>query len=67
MEEQLTVREVLEITINNLKGITIPIELCDTVGQAILGSIRNLTACISAMDAQNADGGVYDGSDPDPE
>jgi hypothetical protein len=65
--EQLTVREVLEITINNLKGIQIPVELCDTVGQAIVGSIRNLTACVNAMDAQNADGGENDGSDADPE
>lgn len=67
MEQQLTVREVLEITIQNLKGITLPVELCDSVGQAILGSIRNLTACINAMDAQKADGGEDDGADADPE
>jgi hypothetical protein len=66
MNETLTVRQVLEITVNNLRGIMIPVELADTVGGAIVGSIRNLDMCIKAMDeAEN--GGATDGTEPDPE
>ena len=70
MDGKLTVREVLEITVNNLQGIMLPVELSETAGQTILGSIRNLTACINAMDRQeseNDDGGESDGSEADAE
>lgn len=64
-ENRMTVREVLEITVRNLKSIAVPVELMETIGQAVLGSIRNIEACIEAMDG--AGGGESDGRDPDPE
>jgi len=64
--ETMTVKEVLEITSRNLKTIMIPVELSETIGQAILGSIRNIDICLRAMEETN-DGGEGDGSDPDPE
>lgn len=64
-ENRMTIREVLEITVKNLKAIAVPVELMETIGQPVLGSIRNLEACISAMD--NAGGGESDGPAADPE
>jgi hypothetical protein len=48
-ENRMTVREVLEITVRNLKSIAVPVELMETIGQAVLGSVRNIEACIEAM------------------
>jgi len=66
MGEKLTVQQVLEITIRNLKAIMVPVELSESIGQVLLGSIRNLEACVNAMNEQS-DGGDGDGSDPDSE
>ena len=63
--KEMTIREVLEITMKNLKGITIPVELCETVGQQIMASARNIEICIEAMD--KAAGGEEDGPVADPE
>jgi hypothetical protein len=63
--ETMTIRQVLEITIQNLRGITLPVALMETVGQALVGSIRNLEACVNAID--NAERGAEDGTDPDSE
>ena len=64
MGEQLTIREVLEITVRNLKCISVPVELTESIGQIVLGSIRNLEACIKAMDEH---GGEEDGTASDTE
>lgn len=54
MAEQLTVKEVLEITIRNLEAIQIPVGLTDSVGIPIARNINNLRECIKAMDAAGA-------------
>lgn len=59
---KMTIPEVLEITAKNLRGVSLPVELLETTGQIILGSIRNIEACLDAMrKAENADGGDNDG------
>lgn len=65
MKETMSIREVLDITIKNLRGIMLPVELMETTGQALIGSIRNLEACVSAMD--EAERSAEHGADPDPE
>jgi hypothetical protein len=57
-EKKMTIEEVLEITVQNLRSITLPVDLCETVGMTIIGSINNLNMCLSAMKAANVpDGG----------
>ena len=65
MNETMTIKEVLSITVQNLRGIMLPVELMETAGQAIVGSVKNLEACISAM--EEAERGAKNGADPDPE
>jgi hypothetical protein len=65
MSETMTIRQVLEITAQNLRGIMLPVEMMETAGQVLVGSIRNLEACMHAMD--EAERGAKNGADPDPE
>lgn len=44
-----SVEEVLNITINNLQGISVPIELIDSVAIPIKNSIGNLLICLQAI------------------
>lgn len=48
-EQKMTVEQVLQITAANLQGIMIPVEMSETVGATISGSIRNLRLCLDAM------------------
>ena len=48
-ERKFTVPEVLEMTVNLLQSIALPVTLSETAGAAICGSIRNLNACIAVM------------------
>ena len=52
--ETMTVRQVLEITMNNLGNIAVPRALNQLIGIPIDQAIGNLQACIEAMDAQEA-------------
>ena len=52
--ETMTVRQVLEITMNNLGNIAVPRALNQMIGIPIDQAIGNLQACIEAMDAQEA-------------
>ena len=49
-EQQMTVEQVLQVTVASLQGIMIPVEMSDTVGTVVSGSIRNLRLCIEAME-----------------
>ena len=61
---RMTITEVLDITVKNLKSVSLPVELMETAGQVILGSVRNIEACLEAMkNAGNADGGDDNGAD----
>ena len=54
MNEVMTVREVLEITRNNLANIAVPRSLNQMIGIPIDQAIGNINACIEAMDRQEA-------------
>ena len=48
-EKKITVVEAMDITINMLKSIRLPVELSDSVGTTICASIKNLTSCVAVM------------------
>ena len=51
MENQtMTVEEVIKVTIENLKSITIPVTLSESVGVTVNGCIRNLKLCQDAVE-----------------
>lgn len=51
MEEKLTIKQVLMMTLNQLRGIgMIPIEASEQVGVPVCGAIKNIEACIQAIE-----------------
>lgn len=51
-QKQMSVEEVLQLTINNLKGIQVPVELSESIGIPILRNINNIQLCINAFHEQ---------------
>lgn len=47
--KQITVLELLEITINNLNAIQVPIGLMQSIGYPLAGNIENLKKCVDAL------------------
>lgn len=66
MEQTMTIREVLEKTAEMLNNIPVPVGLADTVADPIRNAVRNLQACMNAMDAAEAKEET-DGRAADPE
>ena len=48
MEEKLTIRQVLEITMRLLEGIEVPMKYMERIGSPIMNAIHNISACIEA-------------------
>ena len=78
MSEAMTVQQVLEISINNLNAIPVPISMSQQISEPILGIINNLRLCIDALnkpaekepeepEEAEGTGGEEDGSVPDAE
>ena len=68
-EKKYTVVEVLEMTANILKGISIPVELSVTVGVPIAQSIGNIRKCAEVLAAsagnETKKDGANDGTESD--
>lgn len=45
----MKVKEALEITVNTLSAICVPVGLMQVIGEPIATAIGNLTACIEAI------------------
>lgn len=54
-EQKLTVEQVLSITANDLRRISIPVELCESIGVPVANAIRNLQACVNALEIAKAE------------
>jgi hypothetical protein len=55
MEEKLTIKQVLIITQNILRSIgSVPLEESEHIGVPISNAIRNLSACIDAINENEA-------------
>ena len=46
----MTVREVLEMTMNDLEAIEVPVKLSEKIGVSVLCAARNIRQCINAID-----------------
>lgn len=68
-EKTYTHEEVLEFTINILSGISIPVQLSESVGVPIIRSINNLKALKSNYEQARleAEKGEKDAGEADPE
>lgn len=49
-----SVAEVLQITLNQLSGIQVPVGLIESIGVPILDSINNLRNCLQALSKNNS-------------
>lgn len=48
----MTIKEVLEMVVNNLSGISVPVALMQQIAAPISQSIKNINACLEAMARQ---------------
>lgn len=48
-KKTVTVNELLEITINNLNAIQVPMGLMQSIGYPLAGNIENLKKCLAAL------------------
>ena len=55
MEQQVTVKEVLEQTAKMLGEISIPASLIESIGIPVARAINNLKLCTEAMDRDEAE------------
>ena len=51
-ERKLTIKEVLEMVVNNLSGISVPVALTQQIATPISQSIKSINACLEAMARQ---------------
>lgn len=49
MESEMTIRDVLSVTVNLLKGVMIPAEYAESIGVPVSRSISNLNECINVI------------------
>lgn len=49
MEEKMTLQEVLELTVRELREISVPIDLIDTIGMKVKDAVHNISVCINVM------------------
>ena len=50
MNSQMTVQEVLNVTMNNLGAIAVPVALSEQIGMPIVNAINNLRLCVEALE-----------------
>ena len=53
-EQKISVEDVLKITSQSLRNIYIPVELSESVGITVSNAIRNLQACVEALENAQA-------------
>lgn len=53
MQKEMTVEEILKVTINNLSAIQVPVGLIQQIAVPIDGNIRNLVLCLQKLEQKN--------------
>lgn len=48
----LTIKDVVEMTVNELSDLSVPVGMIESIGIPISRAIRNLNACLDAMEKQ---------------
>ena len=51
-ERKMKIKEVLELVVNNLSGISVPVALTQQIAAPISQSIKSINACLEAMARQ---------------
>ena len=64
-ENEMTIEQVLNITIGILNDITIPISAVETVGTPIMNAVSNIKLCVQAIEKNKEAGN--NGSESDAE
>lgn len=67
MEKTYSIKEVIEITTNMLKGINVPAEYAEQIGIPVMHAIRNLTAIRQTLEAQEVAEEIQKDKPGDPE
>lgn len=55
MENQMTIDQVLKITVEMLEGLKVPVKLMNDIGIPVAGAIGNIRMCIEAYEASRAE------------
>lgn len=55
MENQMTIDQVLKITVETLEGLKVPVKLMDDIGIPVARAISNIRMCIQAVEASRAE------------
>ncbi len=54
MENQMTIDQVLKITVETLEGLKVPVSMIDEIGIPVARAIGNIRMCIEAVEASRA-------------
>lgn len=54
-EQKFTVEQVLGITATNLRKLNIPVELSEAIGVPVANAIKNIQACVNALEIAKAE------------
>ena len=49
MEQQVTIKDVITFSVNDLKSLAIPVELIPTIGVVVARVAANLDTCLKAI------------------
>lgn len=55
MENQMTIDQVLKITVETLEGLKVPVSLIDDISIPVARAISNIRMCIQAVEASRAE------------
>ena len=55
MENQMTIDQVLKITVETLEGLKVPVSLIDEISIPVKRAIVNIRMCIEAVEASRAE------------
>ena len=55
MENQMTIDQVLKITVETLEGLKVPVSLIDEISIPVARAISNIRMCIEAVEASRAE------------
>ena len=49
-ERKMTIKDILEMTVEDLNRIMVPVEYADTISRPMCIAVANLKACIQSME-----------------
>ena len=65
MENNITVKQVIAMSVNELKGLSVPVALIPTLGNTIANVVNNLGICLKAINEAEQKESLKDPEAPD--